>query len=220
MNEKAIELLENAKSLLEDCDDYIAATDGDDSVQLCDCCKDWISKYEALAELSKPEEKPEPRCKVCQDKKWILGRGEEIHNTGDVPNRSLKIPCPYCPEEVKQETSEFTKVARKLINECTHGKHTNVIGSNLLLVRLDQACNKIDALEAENERLKNAIIDFGNNPTGFDWAVLGKLDKQEQEIERLTDENKKLKDRERKLNALESTGVDNWEGYDMAMDRL
>ena len=36
------------------------------------------------------------------------------------------------------------------------------------------------ALEAENKQLKEAIIAYGNNPAGFDWAVLVKIDKLEQ----------------------------------------
>jgi len=35
---------------------------------------------------------------------------------------------------------------------------------------------------------------------------------------KLQDENKRLKERERLLIALEATGVDNWEGYDAAID--
>ncbi len=37
--------------------------------------------------------------------------------------------------------------------------------------------------------------------------------KKDQEIER-------LKEREAELNALEAAGVDNWEGYDSAMEML
>lgn len=61
-------------------------------------------------------------------------------------------------------------------------------------------------LLAENKRLKKAIKDFGNNPAGFDWAVLDRIEK--------------LEKRGAVLNALEAAGVNNWEGYDEAIDIL
>lgn len=40
-------------------------------------------------------------------------------------------------------------------------------------------CGRLDRAEAENRRLKKAIEDYGNNPAGFDWAVLEKIETQE-----------------------------------------
>lgn len=37
-------------------------------------------------------------------------------------------------------------------------------------------------LEAENKRLKNAIREFGNNPAGFDWAVLERIEDLEEAL--------------------------------------
>ena len=45
-----------------------------------------------------------------------------------------------------------------------------------------------EQLEKENKQLKAVIESYGNNPAGFDWAVLDKLDELEEaleEIERL-----------------------------------
>jgi hypothetical protein len=44
---------------------------------------------------------------------------------------------------------------------------------------------QLDAAKEEVKRLKAAILAFGNNPAGFDWAVLAKLDELKQENERL-----------------------------------
>ncbi len=44
---------------------------------------------------------------------------------------------------------------------------------------------KVEQLQVENKRLKKAIENYGNNPAGFDWAVLEKLDEQEIELEKL-----------------------------------
>jgi len=41
-------------------------------------------------------------------------------------------------------------------------------------------------LRAEVERLKDAILTFGND-NDFDWKVLGKIDELETEVERLTE---------------------------------
>lgn len=40
-------------------------------------------------------------------------------------------------------------------------------------------------LLAENKQLKKAIDAYGNDPAGFDWTILGRLDKLEDENERL-----------------------------------
>lgn len=37
-------------------------------------------------------------------------------------------------------------------------------------------------LEAENKRLKKVINEFGNNPAGFDWAVLEKIENLEEAL--------------------------------------
>jgi len=37
----------------------------------------------------------------------------------------------------------------------------------------------LDRAESENGRLKKAIEDYGNNPAGFDWAILEKIENQE-----------------------------------------
>lgn len=37
----------------------------------------------------------------------------------------------------------------------------------------------------DHARLRKAINDFGKNPNGFDWAVLDKLDEQDEEIAEL-----------------------------------
>lgn len=45
----------------------------------------------------------------------------------------------------------------------------------------DDLPERYNELEAENKRLKKAIEDFGNNPAGFDWAVLEKIEQLEAE---------------------------------------
>ena len=42
----------------------------------------------------------------------------------------------------------------------------------------------VEQIEAENKRLKQAILDFGNNPAGFDWAVLDKIYGLEAKLEK------------------------------------
>lgn len=54
---------------------------------------------------------------------------------------------------------------------------------------INKALNKIKKLLAENKRLKKAILNFGNNPAGFDWSVLEKIEELETKIKKL--ENKK-----------------------------
>ena len=45
----------------------------------------------------------------------------------------------------------------------------------------------VKQLEAGNKRLKRAIEEFGNNPAGFDWAVLEKLEKLEKALANIAD---------------------------------
>ena len=45
-------------------------------------------------------------------------------------------------------------------------------------------CDKC-LLKKQIEQLQKAILDFGNNPAGFDWAILEKLDAFEVENETL-----------------------------------
>ncbi len=47
--------------------------------------------------------------------------------------------------------------------------------------------NQFASEKAENRLLKKAIEDFGRNPAGFDWAVLGKIDNLETENKLLRD---------------------------------
>ena len=44
---------------------------------------------------------------------------------------------------------------------------------------MERLIERNDRAEAENRRLKKAIEDYGNNPAGFDWAVLEKIENQE-----------------------------------------
>ncbi|KKK87181.1 hypothetical protein LCGC14_2755790 [marine sediment metagenome] len=46
------------------------------------------------------------------------------------------------------------------------------------------------------------------------------IDELQKQLAVSRDENNHLKEREQLLNALEAAGVDNWEGYDVAMDIL
>jgi hypothetical protein len=39
-------------------------------------------------------------------------------------------------------------------------------------------------LQSDNEKLKEAILKYGNNPAGFDWAVLDEIDRLKAENER------------------------------------
>ena len=48
-----------------------------------------------------------------------------------------------------------------------------------LEVRLLELKEEIASLQTKNKRLKKAILDFGNNPAGFDWGVLEKMDSLE-----------------------------------------
>jgi len=49
--------------------------------------------------------------------------------------------------------------------------------------RLSYTKDEYKQLENENERLKKAIKDFGNNPAGFDWGILGRIDDLENLLE-------------------------------------
>ena len=40
----------------------------------------------------------------------------------------------------------------------------------------------LEKSETENKRLKKAIDDFGNNPAGFAWAVLERIEQQETQL--------------------------------------
>ena len=40
-------------------------------------------------------------------------------------------------------------------------------------------------LTAENNRMKQLILSYGNHPSGFDWGVLGQIDKLEAERDQL-----------------------------------
>jgi len=44
---------------------------------------------------------------------------------------------------------------------------------------INDLCERLDRAESENGRLKKAIEDYGNNPAGFDWAVLEKIENLE-----------------------------------------
>ena len=57
---------------------------------------------------------------------------------------------------------------------------------------MDALTKERDKLQAEKELLKAAIESFGNNPAGFDWAILERLDKLEGENEQLKDDNENL----------------------------
>lgn len=41
---------------------------------------------------------------------------------------------------------------------------------------------EIKKLKDENKRLKKAIEDYGNNPAGFDWAVLERMEQLEEAV--------------------------------------
>lgn len=42
--------------------------------------------------------------------------------------------------------------------------------------KFDNLLTIVEQIQAKNEQLKKAIEDFGNNPAGFDWGVLDKID--------------------------------------------
>jgi len=42
-------------------------------------------------------------------------------------------------------------------------------------------------LQKRVKELEDVILKYGNNPAGFDWAVLDELDKQEERIKELKD---------------------------------
>lgn len=48
-----------------------------------------------------------------------------------------------------------------------------------MLGEIDDLRRDIGELQSENKALKKAIEDFGNNPAGFDWGVLNRLNELE-----------------------------------------
>lgn len=52
-----------------------------------------------------------------------------------------------------------------------------------VLACLSLGCESYDKLAEENERLKKAILDYGNNPAGFDWNILEKIEQLEAEVD-------------------------------------
>lgn len=46
----------------------------------------------------------------------------------------------------------------------------------------DKVARKYKQLQTENERLKKAILDYGKNPAGFDWAVLERIEQLEKAV--------------------------------------
>jgi len=51
--------------------------------------------------------------------------------------------------------------------------------------RLNEGRLADERLIAENKRMKKLIIDYGDNPAGFDWSVLAEIDNLEAERDRL-----------------------------------
>lgn len=56
--------------------------------------------------------------------------------------------------------------------------------------------------------------------SNYVFAHKDEIDVSIKTIEKLEAENKKLRERDRWLDALEAAGVDNWEGYDKALEIL
>lgn len=69
-------------------------------------------------------------------------------------------------------------------------RHTKCINEAKILV-ISDSCYGLcymcayDKLKVENKKLKKVIEDFGSNPAGFDWVVLGRIDELEIENEEL-----------------------------------
>ena len=60
-----------------------------------------------------------------------------------------------------------------------------------LNVEIDKS--KFAEVEAENKRLKKAIEDYGNNPAGFDWAVLEEIEQLKEALEWIRDASERPK---------------------------
>lgn len=124
-----------------------------------------ILHLEALASLDKEQkpEKPNAKCQVC-GYEFVLDE---------------TFYCPKCKPDCQTPKSEGEfEEAQKTLLKWLHDEEVSI--KEMHKVKL---C--LDAQQGQIEQLKNAILKFGNNPAGFDWAVLDEIDK-------LQAENKKL----------------------------
>jgi len=85
---------------------------------------------------------------------------------------AICISCLTDCTEQKPAAGEFTKVFRKFLND----PESDIVQWEDMS---REACDSLDRAESENRRLKKAIEDYGNNPAGFDWAILEKIENQE-----------------------------------------
>ena len=79
----------------------------------------------------------------------------------------------------------------------------------------------------KNESINSAIRNSGGNATPLEMVKVNqrsmdyyieKFEEQKKINQELCKENEKLEERSDWLSCLESAGVDNWEGYDYAVD--
>lgn len=144
----------------------------------------------------------EPKCEACGD---IGGdKYTHVHTT----NGGLEL-CKQCLDDINRKNPEllalkkdFDRVSREnsQLRRSWGITDTEIIafgGSGFLVIdrpggdrnRISMACPKeFDRLQAENDRMKQLIESYGNNPAGFDWGVLAKIDELERELEKARSE--------------------------------
>lgn len=109
------------------------------------------------------------------------------HDTGYISQKGMPDQmCPHC--EIGQAVIKGYNKARDFgiqANETLQAANDQLqaknkeLRENITHHALNYRKGKIKELEAENKRLKKAILDFGNNPAGFDWAVLERIEQFE-----------------------------------------
>lgn len=81
-----------------------------------------------------------------------------------------------------------TQIIDKLfleLSQFTRAKTSKELQADADRIVMGEIIKKNGELQTENKQLKEAIENYGNNPAGFDWAVLDKIDKLEVALERL-----------------------------------
>jgi hypothetical protein len=137
--------------------------------------------------------------------------GDEKHDASNCPvcNELSGKQAEQPPEPPKLGAGGFTKKWRDRLaqSEC----FMQLTGANEAewMKAMREACDRLDAQQQEIERL---IEERGHAQNGTHKVLV--------EVDRLTAENKELIVRDKFLTALENSGVDNWEGYDEAIETL
>jgi len=124
--------------------------------------------------MNKETENDKPKCETC-------GGSGEVDDTIHSVRAGIDInkPCPDC----QGDAAEFVKELNETIDGVVIAYATDCI--EIVAEHTQKLINKSRKAADFIKQLQKAILEFGNNPAGFDWAVLDKLDEQERQIEQL-----------------------------------